>query len=123
MKHGLTTCGHNGGGYWRQKEQFSDGVGYSWIDPLKELAAREVSDEQLRQARFRFPTHTPATKEAYLYRAIFDSHFPGESAAATVPHGMSIACSTPTAIRWHASFQNRADPSGRAVAGVHKNAY
>ncbi len=108
---------------WRQKEQFSDGVGYSWIDTLKEVAEREVTDEQLEQASFRFPTNTPATKEAWYYRAIFDSHFPGAAAAACVPHGMSIACSTPTAIRWDKMFQNRADPSGRAVLGVHKDAY
>ena len=77
----------------------------------------------MEQARFRFPFHTPATKEAYLYRAIFESHFPGDQAAACVPHGMSIACSTPTAIRWDAMFQDRADPSGRAVKGVHNDAY
>ncbi len=108
---------------WRQKEQFSDGVGYSWIDSLKALAEGEISDEQFRQARFRFGYHTPATKEAYLYRSMFESHFPGESAAACVPHGMSIACSTPTAIRWDEMFQQRADPSGRAVEGVHKDAW
>ncbi|MEJ2237610.1 MAG: asparagine synthase-related protein [Gemmatimonadales bacterium] len=108
---------------WRQKEQFSDGVGYSWIDSLKAVAESEVSDEQLERAHFRFPTHTPAAKEAYMYRAIFESHFPGEPAAATVPHGMSIACSTPTAIRWDEMFRRRADPSGRAVEGVHKEAY
>lgn len=108
---------------WRQKEQFSDGVGYSWIDSLRDLAAREVTDEQLAKAKFRFPQNTPATKEAYLYRSIFESHFPGEAAAATVPHGMSIACSTPTAIRWDKAFEGRADPSGRAVEGVHNEAY
>lgn len=108
---------------WRQKEQFSDGVGYSWIDSLKAVADSEVSDEQLERARYRFPTHTPATKEAHMYRAIFESHFPGEQAAGTVPHGMSIACSTPTAIRWDEMFRRRADPSGRAVEGVHKEAY
>jgi asparagine synthase (glutamine-hydrolysing) len=108
---------------WRQKEQFSDGVGYSWIDSLKASAEKEVSDEQLERAHFRFPKHTPQTKEAYLYRSIFAAHFPGEPAAATVPHGMSIACSTPTAIRWDEMFRRRADPSGRAVEGVHKQAY
>jgi len=108
---------------WRQKEQFSDGVGYSWIDTLKQLGEREVSDRQLERAELRFPTHVPATKEAYLYRAMFEAHFPGAPAAATVPHGMSIACSTPTAIRWDEMFRARADPSGRAVQGVHKQAY
>jgi asparagine synthase (glutamine-hydrolysing) len=108
---------------WRQKEQFSDGVGYSWIDSLKALADKEVADEAFRQARFRFGYHPPATKEAYLYRSIFESHFPGESAAACVPHGMSIACSTPTAIRWDKMFRERADPSGRAVEGVHRDAW
>ncbi len=108
---------------WRQKEQFSDGVGYSWIDTLKKVAEREISDEQFRRARFRFPFHTPATKEGYFYRSIFESHFPLDSAAACVPHGMSIACSTPTAIRWHEMFQRRADPSGRAVKGVHEDPF
>ncbi len=108
---------------WRQKEQFSDGVGYSWIDSLKATAEDQVSDRQLANAAHRFPTNPPATKEAYWYRSLFDTHFPGDSAAACVPHGMSIACSTPTAIRWDASFENRADPSGRAVASVHKDAY
>jgi asparagine synthase (glutamine-hydrolysing) len=108
---------------WRQKEQFSDGVGYSWIDTLKQMAEQEVTDDQLAKAEFRFPNNTPATKEAYFYRSIFESHFPGPAAAACVPHGMSIACSTPTAIRWDKAFQDNADPSGRAVLGVHHNAY
>lgn len=108
---------------WRQKEQFSDGVGYSWIDSLRDLAEREVSDEELAGAAQRFAVNPPASKEAYFYRSLFESHFPGESAARCVPHGMSIACSTPTAVRWDASFSGRADPSGRAVAGVHKSAY
>ncbi|NOZ01829.1 MAG: asparagine synthase B [Deltaproteobacteria bacterium] len=108
---------------WRQKEQFSDGVGYSWIDSLKAMADGEVSDAQMKQSAFRFPFHTPATKEAYLYRSIFESLFPGDQAAACVPHGMSIACSTPAAIRWDETFLNHADPSGRAVKGVHKDAY
>ena len=105
---------------WRQKEQFSDGVGYSWIDGLRDHAAARVSDEELAQARFRFPTGTPETKEAYLYRSLFDAHFPGEAAAATVPAGKSIACSTPTALAWDAAFAAQADPSGRAVRGVHQ---
>ena len=108
---------------WRQKEQFSDGVGYGWIDTLRATADKEISDAQFKRAQFRYPSHTPATKEAYLYRSIFETHFPGEQAAATVPHGMSIACSTPTAIRWDEMFRQRADPSGRAVAGVHQDAY
>ena len=108
---------------WRQKEQFSDGVGYSWIDSLKAHAEREVSDTQLDSAQHRFPLNPPTTKEAYLYRAIFESHFPGDPAAASVPSGPSIACSTPTAIRWDSSFAESADPSGRAVAGVHEEAY
>jgi asparagine synthase (glutamine-hydrolysing) len=104
---------------WRQKEQFSDGVGYSWIDSLKDLADRRVSDRQLRHAGRRFPTNTPDSKEAYLYREIFESHFPGEAAAACVPGGKSVACSTPNAIAWDAAFAVNADPSGRAVLGVH----
>jgi asparagine synthase (glutamine-hydrolysing) len=105
---------------WRQKEQFSDGVGYSWIDTLKAYAEKEVSDEQMKMAPFRFPYNTPATKEAYLYRSIFHSLFPQESAAKTVPGGPSIACSTPAAIEWEKAWKNMADPSGRAVAGVHE---
>jgi len=108
---------------WRQKEQFSDGVGYSWIDSLRDYAEREVSDDQLERANFRFPRNTPPTKEAYLYRSLFESHFPNDSAAATVPEGPSIACSTPTAIAWDEAFQGHADPSGRAVRGVHKKSY
>jgi asparagine synthase (glutamine-hydrolysing) len=108
---------------WRQKEQFSDGVGYSWIDSLRAHAESEVSDHDLATAHHRFPVNTPLTKEAYLYRAIFDGHFPGACAAGLVPGGPSIACSTPTALRWDASFADLADPSGRAVAAVHKDAY
>ncbi|WP_423924445.1 asparagine synthase B [Candidatus Palauibacter sp.] len=108
---------------WRQKEQFSDGVGYSWIDSLKEVAEEEVSDGQLERAAARFPTNTPLTKEAYLYRSIFASHFPGEPAARCVPEGPSIACSTPAAIAWDPAFAGMADPSGRAVQGVHAHSY
>jgi asparagine synthase (glutamine-hydrolysing) len=108
---------------WRQKEQFSDGVGYGWIDSLRDFAEREVSNQQLSRAESRFPANTPATKEAYLYRALFAGHFPSESAARCVPEGPSIACSTPTAIEWDASFADDADPSGRAVKGVHDRAY
>jgi len=104
---------------WRQKEQFSDGVGYNWIDSLKANAEKEVSDEQLKTAAYRFPYNTPTTKEAYLYRSIFHTHFPQEAAAKTVPGGPSIACSTPAAIEWEAAWKNMADPSGRSVLGVH----
>lgn len=104
---------------WRQKEQFSDGVGYGWIDALRDTAAERVTDAQLAEAAFRFPHNPPATKEAYFYRSIFDELYPGDAAAKLVPGGPSIACSTPTAIRWDASFANNADPSGRAVLGVH----
>ena len=107
---------------WRQKEQFSDGVGYSWIDSLKEHVGKQVSDDELAGAELRFPIHTPDTKEAYFYRTIFEEHFPGDAAALCVPHGKSVACSTPQALAWDASFQNNADPSGRA-AGVHQDAY
>ncbi len=108
---------------WRQKEQFSDGVGYSWIDSLRDFAEKEVSDDQLARAEFRFSSNTPKTKEAYLYRMLFEQHFPGEEAVACVPGGASIACSTPNAIDWDESFRNLADPSGRAVRGVHADSY
>jgi asparagine synthase (glutamine-hydrolysing) len=104
---------------WRQKEQFSDGVGYGWIDGLKAMAEATVSDGQLREAAERFPVGTPATKEAYVYRALFEEQFPLPSAAATVPTGPSIACSTPTALAWDTAFAAAADPSGRAVRDVH----
>ena len=105
---------------WRQKEQFSDGVGYGWIDALKTNADLDVSDDELKRAHYRFPLNPPRTKEEYLYRRIFESHFPGDVAAATVPFGPSIACSSPAAISWDPNFAKNADPSGRAVAGVHK---
>jgi asparagine synthase (glutamine-hydrolysing) len=107
---------------WRQKEQFSDGVGYDWIDSLKATAESRVSANQMAHARYRFPYNPPATREAYLYREIFEAHFPGEAAAACVPGGPSIACSTPAAIAWDSSFAANADPSGRAVLGVHRDA-
>ena len=107
---------------WRQKEQFSDGVGYGWIDGLKAHAQAQVSDAELATAAERFPISTPQTKEAYFYRAIFERVFPGEACANTVPGGKSIACSSPAAIAWDAAFANAADPSGRAVAGVHNDA-
>ena len=107
---------------WRQKEQFSDGVGYGWIDGLKAHAAEHVSDREFAAAASRFPANTPQTKEAYFYRRIFERSFPGEACAQTVPGGKSIACSSPAAIAWDAAFANAADPSGRAVAGVHQAA-
>ncbi|BDC98877.1 asparagine synthase B [Persicobacter psychrovividus] len=108
---------------WRQKEQFSDGVGYNWIDSLKEVAEEKVSDHQLEHASYRFPYNTPLTKEGYLYREIFDELFPLEDAAKCVPGGPSVACSTAKAIEWDESFKNSADPSGRAVKAVHNDAY
>eukprot|EP00581_Thalassiosira_minuscula_P008138 CAMPEP_0183707318 /NCGR_PEP_ID=MMETSP0737-20130205/3921_1 /TAXON_ID=385413 /ORGANISM="Thalassiosira miniscula, Strain CCMP1093" /LENGTH=599 /DNA_ID=CAMNT_0025934949 /DNA_START=77 /DNA_END=1876 /DNA_ORIENTATION=+ len=107
---------------WRQKEQFSDGVGYGWVDSLKDIAEREVSDQMFASAANRYPYNTPTTKEGYRYRMIFEELFPGESAERTVPGGKSIACSTERAMGWDASFALRADPSGRA-AGTHEAAY
>jgi len=108
---------------WRQKEQFSDGVGYSWIDSLKALVEKEVSDKKMANAAFKFPINTPRTKEEYYYRSIFAEYFPSDSAASTVPSVPSVACSTPEALAWDASFQNLNDPSGRAVSTVHEDAY
>jgi len=108
---------------WRQKEQFSDGVGYSWIDTLKELVANEVTDEQMENAHFRFPVQTPQNKEEFYYRTIFESHFPSEAAALSVPSVPSVACSTPVALAWDKAFQDQNDPSGRAVANVHEKSY
>ncbi len=108
---------------WRQKEQFSDGVGYSWIDTLKQITAAAVSDEQMAHAAERFPINPPQNKEEYYYRCIFAEHFPSDSAARSVPSVPSVACSTPEALAWDAAFQNLNDPSGRAVAGVHEQAY
>ncbi len=108
---------------WRQKEQFSDGVGYSWIDTLKQITAERVTDEQMAHAAERFPINPPRNKEEYFYRSIFAEHFPSESAARTVPSVPSVACSTAEALAWDASFKNMNDPSGRAVAGVHEQAY
>jgi len=107
---------------WRQKEQFSDGVGYGWIDGLKAHAEAQVSDRELAAADKRFPLNPPQTKEAYYYRSLFERVFPTPAAAETVPGGKSIACSSPAAIAWDASFATMADPSGRAVAGVHEQA-
>ena len=108
---------------WRQKEQFSDGVGYSWIDTLKQITAEAVTDEQMAHAAERFPINPPKNKEEYYYRSIFAEHFPSESAARSVPSEASVACSTAIALEWDKSFQNMNDPSGRAVKGVHENAY
>ena len=105
---------------WRQKEQFSDGVGYSWIDTLKEITASAVSDEQMAHAAERFPINPPRNKEEYYYRSIFAEHFPSDSAARSVPSVPSVACSTAEALAWDKAFQNMNEPSGRAVAGVHE---
>ena len=107
---------------WRQKEQFSDGVGYGWIDGLKAHAEANVTDAEFAVAEQRFPVNPPQTKEAYFYRRIFEESFPGEACAQTVPGGKSIACSSPAAIAWDAAFATMADPSGRAVQGVHNAA-
>ncbi|MDO8899342.1 MAG: asparagine synthase B [Bacteroidales bacterium] len=108
---------------WRQKEQFSDGVGYNWIDSLKKLVSEIISDEEMASAKFRFPINTPQSKEEYYYRSIFSEHFPSDSAASCVPSVPSVACSTPEALAWDASFKNMIDPSGRAVSGVHEQSY
>ena len=108
---------------WRQKEQFSDGVGYSWIDTLKEITEQAVSDEQMAHAAERFPINTPMNKEEYYYRNIFAEHFPSDSAARSVPHEASVACSTAVALEWDEAFKRLNDPSGRAVKGVHEQAY
>ena len=108
---------------WRQKEQFSDGVGYSWIDSLKAVAESTVSDEQMAAAAERFPVNPPHNKEEYCYRTIFEEHFPSRSAALSVPSVPSVACSSAVALEWDAAFRNMNDPSGRAVAGVHNDAY
>ncbi len=108
---------------WRQKEQFSDGVGYSWIDTLKEVVAEEVTDEQLANAKYKFPLQTPTNKEEFYYRSIFQEHFPSDAAALCVPQEASVACSTKIALEWDESFKNQNDPSGRAVSTVHSDAY
>lgn len=108
---------------WRQKEQFSDGVGYSWIDTLKEFTAKEVSDEQMAHAAERFPVNPPRNKEEYYYRSIFEEHFPSESAAKSVPSVPSVACSTAEALAWDKAFQHINEPSGRAVIDVHEEGY
>ena len=107
---------------WRQKEQFSDGVGYSWIDTLKKITSEAVSDREMEHAAERFPINPPRNKEEYYYRTIFEEHFPSQTAAQCVPSVPSVACSTAEALAWDASFQNMNEPSGRAVAGVHIDA-
>ncbi len=108
---------------WRQKEQFSDGVGYSWIDMLKKITSEAVSDEQMEHAAERFPVNTLFCKEEYYHRSIFEERSPSKSEAESVPHEASVAYSTATALAWDESFRNMNDPSGRAVAGVHLQAY
>ena len=108
---------------WRQKEQFSDGVGYSWIDSLKKLVDDQISDEEFSNASKRFPFQTPMNKEEYYYRSIFVEHFPSKTASSTVPSVPSVACSTPIALEWDKSFQNMNDPSGRAISNVHNDSY
>ncbi|MBW6501799.1 MAG: asparagine synthetase B [Bacteroidales bacterium] len=108
---------------WRQKEQFSDGVGYNWIDTLKAISAKEVSDDQLANAKYRFPVNPPMSKEEYYYRSVFSEHFPSASAASCVPSVPSVACSTAEALVWDESFRNRPDPSGRAVRNIHNDSY
>ena len=108
---------------WRQKEQFSDGVGYSWIDTLKEVVNEVVSKEQMENAKYRFPIQTPQTKEEYYYRSIFEEHFPSDAAALSVPQEPSVACSTKIALEWDEAFKNMNEPSGRAVARVHEDSY
>ena len=108
---------------WRQKEQFSDGVGYSWIDTLKQITSEAVTDEQMAHAAERFPINPPKNKEEYYYRSIFAEHFPSDSAALSVPSEASVACSTAIALEWDEAFKNMNDPSGRAVKGVHEQAY
>jgi asparagine synthase (glutamine-hydrolysing) len=108
---------------WRQKEQFSDGVGYGWIDAVKDFTAAQVSDDKMARAEGRFPHNPPASKEAYWFRAVFERHFPQASAARTVPGGPTIACSTPEAVQWDKALQAMNDPSGRAMREVHKDGY
>ena len=108
---------------FRQKEQFSDGVGYGWIDGIQDHAASKVTDEELARAAVRYPIHPPTTKEAYWFRTVFEQHFPSAAAAATVPGGKSVACSTEKALEWDERLRNNIDPSGRAVGGVHNDAY
>ena len=108
---------------WRQKEQFSDGVGYSWIDTLKEMVDVAITNEQMENAAFRFPIQTPTNKEEFYYRSIFEEHFPSDTAALSVPQEASVACSTAIALEWDEAFKNMNEPSGRAIANVHDKSY
>ena len=108
---------------WRQKEQFSDGVGYSWIDSLKEYADKQISDMDFDDRVDRFPINTPRSKEEFLFRKIFEKHFPGDDCALCVPSSKSVACSTEEALKWDKEFENMIDPSGRSVKKVHKDSY
>ena len=108
---------------WRQKEQFSDGVGYSWIDSLKELVSKEVTDNDLKNASNTFPINTPRNKEEFYYRSIFNDHFSSEAAALSVPSVPSVACSTPQALEWDEAFKNMNDPSGRSISNIHNESY
>ena len=108
---------------WRQKEQFSDGVGYSWIDTLKEVVEEMISDLEMKDAKIKFPIKTPTTKEEYYYRTLFSSHFPSNTAAMSVPQEPSVACSTKIALEWDEAFKLVNEPSGRAISKVHQDAY
>ena len=108
---------------WRQKEQFSDGVGYNWIDTLKKITEEKVSDAEFARRENRFPVNPPKTKEEYYYREIYSRLFPSDSAARCVPHEAGVACSTAKALEWDAAWKNADEPSGRAIAGVHNDAY
>ena len=108
---------------WRQKEQFSDGVGYSWIDSLKDLVSKEVSDHNLENASKIYPINTPRNKEEYYYRSIFNNHFPSDASAMSVPSVPSVACSTPQALEWDEAFKNMNDPSGRSISNIHNESY
>ena len=108
---------------WRQKEQFSDGVGYSWIDSLKDLVSKEVNDDDMKNASNTFPLNTPQNKEEYYYRSIFTDHFSSQAAALSVPSDPSVACSTPQALEWDEAFKNMNDPSGRSISNIHNESY
>ena len=108
---------------WRQKEQFSDGVGYSWIDSLKELVSKEVSDSDFKNASKIFPVNPPQNKEEFYYRSIFKDHFSSDAAAKSVPSVPSVACSTPQALEWDEAFKKMNDPSGRSISNIHNESY
>ena len=108
---------------WRQKEQFSDGVGYSWIDKLKDITEQKVTDEQMKNANKYFPINPPQNKEEFYYRSIFQNHFSSNAAAMSVPSEPSVACSTPIALEWDKAFKNMNDPSGRAISNIHNKSY